>query len=338
MSRSPPLRFLLVLLAGWTAIRTALLAPAWWTPPAEAGAAPPASDPKPQARSSASAVIPATRSRPLDAAGSPVRAIRMALSRHPTPARAAAPLSQPPFEAIGWTLSPASAERRRVPAARPSPGADAGLAVPSRWSFAAWSFLRRGDGPALAPGGILGGSQAGARAGFRINRDPSRPLALALRVAAPLRRPGGAEAAAGLDWQPSRRLPIHLLAERRQRLGPDGRSAFGLTLHGGVSGARLGDFRIDAYAQAGIVGVRSLDLFGDGALRVSLPIGRRARIGAGAWAAAQPGVARLDLGPQASVRLPLPGRNVTLAADWRLRAAGNARPGSGPALTLAADF
>jgi hypothetical protein len=210
-------------------------------------------------------------------------------------------------------------------------------AAPSRWSFAAWTFLRRGDAPALGPGGTLGGSQAGAVARFRINEDAARPLALAMRLSSPLRRPAGAEAAVGIDWQPSRRLPLHLLAERRQGLGREGRSAFGLTLYGGIGDAPLAGLRVEAYAQAGIVGTRSRDLFGDGALRLSLPLGR-ARLGAGAWAAAQPGVARLDLGPQASLRFPLAGRNVAVAADWRLRAAGNARPGSGPTLTIATDF
>jgi hypothetical protein len=62
------------------------------------------------------------------------------------------------------------------------------------------------------------------------------------------------------------------------------------------------------------------------------------RFGAGAWAAAQPHVSRVDIGPHAELRLPLPGTNASLAADWRFRVAGNARPGSGPALTLAADF
>jgi hypothetical protein len=67
-------------------------------------------------------------------------------------------------------------------------------------------------------------------------------------------------------------------------------------------------------------------------------LGGGVRLGPGAWAAAQPGLARVDLGPQASFRLPLAGRNVTVAADWRQRLAGNARPGSGPTLTLATDF
>jgi hypothetical protein len=207
-----------------------------------------------------------------------------------------------------------------------------------RWSLSAWSFVRRGDSPALAAGGLLGGSQAGARLAWRLNRDPARPLALSFRLSAPLRTPAAAEAALGLDWQPDRRLPVHVLAERRQALGPEGRSALALTVHGGVGEAPLGRFRLDAYAQAGLVGARSRDPFADGSIRLSLPVDGKVRLGAGAWAAAQPGLARLDLGPQAALRLPIAGRAVTLAADWRLRVAGNAAPGSGPTLTLATDF
>ncbi|MGZ8296762.1 MAG: hypothetical protein ACXWU4_06295 [Allosphingosinicella sp.] len=207
-----------------------------------------------------------------------------------------------------------------------------------RWSLSAWTFVRRGDSTPLAARGLLGGSQAGARLTYRPNRDRAGPLALSVRLSAPLRRPAGAEAGLGLDWQPLRGLPIHLLAERRQALGPDGRSAFGFTAHGGVDNASLGRFRLDAYAQAGIVATRSRDLFGDGSARFSLPLSGRVRLGAGAWAAAQPGLSRLDLGPQAALRLPVAGRAVTVAADWRLRIAGNAEPGSGPTLTVATDF
>jgi hypothetical protein len=32
------------------------------------------------------------------------------------------------------------------------------------------------------------------------------------------------------------------------------------------------------------------------------------------------------------------GRNFNVAADWRQRLAGNARPDSGPTLTLSTDF
>jgi hypothetical protein len=202
-----------------------------------------------------------------------------------------------------------------------------------RLGLSAWAFLRGGGTASLAPAGMLGGSQAGARATYRI-AGRERPLSLSLRASAPLERPRGVEAAAGLDWRPLARVPAHLIVERRQRLGRDGRSAFGATLYGGGE-AMLGPLRLDGYAQAGIVGLARRDLFADGAARAALPLGLL-RVGAGAWIAAQPGLSRLDLGPHAALRLPR--LHAALSADWRFRAAGNARPGSGPALTLAADF
>jgi len=154
----------------------------------------------------------------------------------------------------------------------------------------------------------------------------------------PARQSRGAEAALGVEWQPSARLPVRLLAERRQALGADGRSAFALIAHGGISDAKApGGLRLDGYGQAGIVGAASRDLFADGALRLSLPFGR-VKVGAGLWGAAQPGVSRLDSGPQAALRLPMGNGNVAVAIDWRLRVAGNAGPRSGPSLTLSTDF
>ncbi len=106
----------------------------------------------------------------------------------------------------------------------------------TRWSGSAWLLARREPGePALAPGGTLSGSQAGARILYRVNRDPARPLALAGRLYVPLHRSAGAEVAAGVDWQPAAGLPVHILAERREALGGEGRSAFALTLYGGFS-------------------------------------------------------------------------------------------------------
>ena len=213
------------------------------------------------------------------------------------------------------------------------------LARSSRWSGSAWAFERQGIGSSLSPGGSLGGSQLGARLGFRINDDPARPLAISGRLYAPRDDFDAAEAAAGIEWQPLRQLPVRLLAERRQALGSKGRSAFSLLAHGGISGRRLaGPVLVDGYAQAGVVGARSRDLFADWSLRLGVAVDDRIKIGLGAWGAAQPGIARLDAGPQASVRLPLAGASVTLAADWRFRVAGDASPGSGPALTLSTDF
>ena len=91
------------------------------------------------------------------------------------------------------------------------------------------------------------------------------------------------------------------------------------------------------YGQAGIVGLRARDLFVDGSVRVSAPVGP-VEVGAGAWGAAQPGAARLDVGPASPTGCRCAAPTVRLEADWRFRVAGDAAPGSGPALTLAADF
>jgi hypothetical protein len=209
----------------------------------------------------------------------------------------------------------------------------------SRLAGSAWLFVRDGGAAAnLAPGGMLGGSQAGVRLTYRIAGSPRRPLALSARLYAPLDRPQAAEAAAGLDWRPFAALPLHLLAERREAIGREGRSDFALLVHGGGERRLLGGrLRIDAYGQAGLVGTRSPDLFADGAVRAAMPVGP-VEVGAGAWGGAQPGAARLDVGPQLSARLPITRLNIRASAEWRFRIAGDAAPASGPALTIATDF
>ena len=206
---------------------------------------------------------------------------------------------------------------------------------PSRWSISAWALVRSGDGPQLAPGGTLGGSQTGARITYRLRER----LLLSGRASTPLARAAGAEAALGIEWQPLGAVPVRLLAERRQAIARDGRSAFALLAHGGVSDRPIvGPVLLDAYAQAGLVGVRSRDAFIDGAARLGVPVADGLSLGVGAWGAAQPGASRLDLGPQLSWRLPVLGDTVRVAADWRVRIVGDARPSSGPALTLSTDF
>jgi hypothetical protein len=61
-----------------------------------------------------------------------------------------------------------------------------------------------------------------------------------------------------------------------------------------------------------------------------VPIGP-VEVGAGAWGGAQPGAARLDMGPQASFRIPVGRTGIRASAEWRFRVAGDAEPGSGPA-------
>ena len=89
-------------------------------------------------------------------------------------------------------------------------------------------------------------------------------------------------------------------------------------------------------------GASRRDLYADGAVRagraLDLGDGRSLTLGAGAWGAAQPHAARLDVGPSAALRLPVERRTIAVALDYRARLLGDARPYSGVALTVGVDF
>lgn len=351
MSGPAPLRFLVLVVGGWVGFRLVMLAPDWIGGEAEGAPA---------------------RAEAVSAAAEPA-ALIPAPSPSQAPGWASAPILRPDFFSLGrgGGALAVQAEQQVMPALLPFPTAAAvtppvralgpetlqayAPAIPqptplplplprrasreSRWSASAWLFLRGGGGSGgLAPGGTLGGSQAGARLAYRLNGDPGRPLAISARLYAPLERPRGAEAALGIDWRPVRNVPVHLLAERRQRIGREARSDFALSIYGG--GERRfagGRGRIEAYGQAGVVGVEEQDPFADGFVRAGLASGP-IEVGAGLWGGAQPGAARLDAGPQASARLSVGAVQFRASAEWRFRIAGDAAPGSGPAFTIAAGF
>ncbi|MBV9839966.1 MAG: hypothetical protein JOY99_00265 [Sphingomonadaceae bacterium] len=219
-------------------------------------------------------------------------------------------------------------------------GAQALVLSQSRWSGSAWLFGRGGGDKALGPAGEIGGSQGGARVAYRL--DDSGALAAFVRGYTPLGQ-SGAEVAGGIEWHPLRQVPFRLAVERRERVTRGGRSAWEASAAGGVDSEPIpGVLRIDAYAQAGIVGIRSRDLFADGSARAGYPArlggGASLTVGGGVWGAAQPGAKRLDAGPQLALRAPVDHATLTIAADYRVRVAGRARPGSGPAITAAVDF
>jgi hypothetical protein len=138
--------------------------------------------------------------------------------------------------------------------------------------------------------------------------------------------------------QPLVSIPVWVTAERRQAIGHygGGRNAFALFAEGGLYGRPLPwSFSLDSYLQGGVVGIRSRDWFVDGSLAVSRPVYRQFSAGFGFWGGGQPGLYRVDAGPRLSMRVR---NNVRVHFDWRQRLAGNARPGSGPAVTLAGDF
>lgn len=207
-----------------------------------------------------------------------------------------------------------------------------------RFSGSAWALARStGAGPGLANGGQLGGSQIGARLFYA---PGPKALALTARVSAPLASPGGKEASVGIAL---RGKAVGLIVEQRFALDSGGRDAPSVTVYGGISDVPLGGgIRLDGYAQAGIVGIRHPAGFVDGAIRVEKTVLEqgKARLSAGAALSggAQPGVARLDVGPQIVARVPVGGTAVRISAEWRQRIAGNAAPGSGPAVTVGFDF
>lgn len=219
---------------------------------------------------------------------------------------------------------------------------------PTRWSGDGWLLLRDGGSAvALAAGAAgYGGSQAGAVVRYRLAGESAlRPTAY-VRLAGAL---GGVaidkQAALGLSVRPLPRLPVALLVEGRVQQSDSGtrlRPAVALVSELPPQRLPLG---VDAefYGQVGWVGASAATGFFDAQLTADRPVGPIApgmelRAGAGVWSGGQRGAARLDVGPRLALRMNLGAVSARLALDWRLRVAGQALPGSGPALTLAAGF
>jgi hypothetical protein len=370
---SAPVRFLVVAVTGWAAIRFVTLGdmagftvshamqpPAGTMPPLAATEFPPlppvTSLPQPpQPQPSQYALPPfhgpypswpafarAARAHYLPY----VHAAPRSLPAAPIPPRpqwrlaAANSLSRPDFYAPlpsldDWEVSSLAAfpARRSSPVpAFPASAADRPL---DRLQLTSWALLRGNPTPGtLASGGTLGGSQAGGRLTY--NFTPW--LAASFRTSSPIGGSYGAEVAGGVRVTPLRSIPVALTAERRQSISRHGggRSDFALFVEGGLYRQPMPlNFTLDAYAQGGVVGLTSRDLFFDGAFAFTRPVYGRFSAGFGIWGGAQPGLYRLDAGPRVSIRLR---DNISAHVDWRHRMAGSAEPGSGPALTLAADF
>lgn len=337
--RVGPLTFLFAVTAGWTAIRVVMLWPEEAPAGRKRGAAAPTAVaqagtmPMPAVPAVPGAILVHRAPRPaIDHAARPAGAAPPPASPAPQIALADAPDAQAPV-ALPPSSSPVSPIQPPQPMARP--------ASPSRrFSVSSWAIMR-GNGPraGLAAAGQLGGSQAG----IRMRYDLGSGMALAARISGPLRQRRGKEAAIALDWRPAKKLPLTFTLERRAGLDPGGRDAFAAGAFGGFDGASLPlGLRADGYAQAGVVGLKRRDLYADGALRMERTVAEtgKVRIGAGAglWGGAQPGVSRLDVGPQVVAHAPLGPVALRAGFEWRARLAGTARPGSGPALSIGADF
>jgi hypothetical protein len=257
-----------------------------------------------------------------------------ALSRLPLPAGLVAPRQAAPPQ-----LAPLPAP---FTPALPAPGRA------GRWSGDGWLMLRQGSGGALTAGATpaaYGASQAGAVLRYRL--APARKLApqAYVRLAAALNAPADKELAAGLSARPLVRVPLRAMAELRvsEQSGQTRLRPAALV----VTEIRPIDLphqvRAEFYGQAGYVSGRNATAFADGQARLDKQVATlgkaQLRAGAGVWGGAQKGAARLDLGPSATLGVPMgEGGSARLGLDYRIRAAGEARPGSGLALTLSAGF
>ena len=256
------------------------------------------------------------------------------------------PASQPVFyspvpQLDDWPLSriaSASMPARSQPAV-PFPNGEPPLQPRlDRIQMSMWAMLRQQEtgiagSSALGNTGSLGASQAGAR--ILYNFSPA--LAVSLRTSSTIGRRGG-EVAGGIRYRPLRSVPLWVTLERRQAIGHfgGGRNDFALFAEGGVWGQRMPfGFTLDGYVQGGVVGLNSRDLFADGGVTFSRPVYKQFSAGFGVWGGVQPGLYRVDAGPRVTMKVR---RNLRVHFDWRQKLAGNARPSSGPAVTLAGDF
>lgn len=250
------------------------------------------------------------------------------------------PTGLPPLSQLSAQPYPPSAVGA-VPAAKPP--------LRGRWSADSWAMYRP-DGAGPITNGVFpatyGASQTGAVFRYKLAPRDARQFTAYMRTTTTLnsayRQSSGA---LGLSARPFPSIPVIAAVEGRlteqggiRRFQPAAMVVSELppfSLPGGLRG--------EAYGQAGYVAGGFSTLFADGQFRADrslLTAGRlEARLGGGVWGGVQKGAGRFDAGPSATLAFPL-GRGAfgRLAADWRFRVAGDAQPGSGPAVTLSAGF
>lgn len=346
-----PVRFFVVLMGGWTVMRLGSAASSMFWPNSTP-------EPSPDTHQGV-APMPGQEAAIAFVPRVPGRAQQL---RAPKPTNTfVAPVSK--FAAVPMMLTPriragmlvlkaqdhlvasAPVQSEATPTFSPTPVVP--LALPhqaqrDRWRGSGWLFWRDGSVSRanIVTAGRLGGSQAGLRLDYDLTPASSGRAAAYGRVTAALNHPASPEGALGLAWQPSRAFPVSIAAERRIALGKGARDANALLAVGGFGPTPVvPGLDAEAYAQAGVVGFHRRDLFADGKFSLLSPIARSPlRLGASLSGGAQPGVERLDIGPEVQLRLPLPQVAARLSIEWRERIAGQASPPSGLAVTLGTDF
>lgn len=354
--RGRPLRFLGVILGGWVVVRVgAFTVPSFWQLSAPEPAslvamarAEPAQSQR-AASSSMALLAPAPPAVAVTVRTSPRSVPATQVSMHAAePSAAAFALPAPQNPSISLSGRSASAPQTVTPAPAAfepfAPRADTSAARrTSPWTLTGWLLWRRDAGATLAQAPLLGGSQGGLRVDYRLWSAGGRSLGLYGRVTRALDWPHAEEGAVGLSLRPVAGVPVTLLAERRQKLGTGGRSGFAFLAAGGIGPRPVAPrLEMEGYAEGGVVGLPGSDPFADGRLSLDYRLTGKSQpdvaLGAVVSGAAQIGVSRVDIGPELRLRLPVAGGHVRLSAEWRERIAGRARPGSGPAVALVADF
>ena len=215
-----------------------------------------------------------------------------------------------------------------------------------RLSGDAWLYWREGSADAATPGvSSYGRSQAGAVMRYRLLSRSSLVPAAYARVTRTLEGARQEEVAGGITIRPLAQVPVSVAAEVRVTDTAAGREVrpgvFAVTQLPPLSLPLA--LRGEAYLQAGYVGGRFSTAFVDGQARIDRRLARMGedeeiRVGLAVWGGAQERAARLDVGPTAALGFKLGVARARIAADYRLRVAGGARPASGPAVTFSAGF
>lgn len=236
-----------------------------------------------------------------------------------------------------------NAEARSLPGLWP----DADNLNADRWSLDTWAFWREGSASARLSQGLIptyGASQTGAVARYSIAPSSGhRPNAYA-RFYSTLQGRSEQEVAAGLSAKPLPNIPLRLHGEARA-LRSGGKTfvrAAGFVTSALPPVELPAGFSGEIYGQAGYVTGRNRTAFADSQAHVMREVAQfdlaKVKLGGAAFAGAQKGAERVDIGPSMRVDLKLGDTPARISVDWRERVAGRAEPGSGLAVTLSTRF
>jgi hypothetical protein len=259
---------------------------------------------------------------------------------------------------LAQNFTPSTGDKRMPLAAARKPN----ILANDRWALDSWAFLRGGnfvpaDQQNIGGRSQYGGSQAGAIARYYPWANRNAP-SLFLRATRALSGPAQSEIALGALFRPVKAIPVQLAVEQRIALDSGGNNKPAAYIVSDIAPRALpGNIRANIYGQAGIVGIKDSAYFFDLQMTLEKPVlqdgQREVILGAGLWSGGQGSVVnsadngadngiatvnRLDIGPRIAARLPVAGQATQIALDWRQRVAGNADPGSGPALTVSTRF